>query len=53
MGPAQVLRSAAGWYVGSLYWDDELEAWLPYARYSPGYYATEAEAQVVLSALAD
>ena len=53
MGPAQVLRSAAGWYIGSLYWDDELQSWLPYARYSPGYYATEADAQAALPAYAD
>ena len=29
---AQVLRSAAGFYIGSLYWDADVEGWLPWTR---------------------
>lgn len=50
---AQVLRSAAGWYIGSLYWDGGMDAWLPWTRYSAGYFATEAEAEAALPAYAD
>jgi len=45
---AQVLRSAAGWYIGALYWDEEMTGWYPWDRYSSGYYATEDEANTAL-----
>ena len=44
----QVMKSAAGWYVGAAcITDDEPGFWQPYDRYS-GYYATAAEAEAQL-----
>ena len=34
----QVLKSNAGYYIGSLYYDNELKMWLPYMRDSLEYY---------------
>lgn len=39
--PVQVLKSAAGWYIGT--WDDG-----PYSRESVEYYAMQDEAQAAL-----
>lgn len=39
----QVLKSPAGYYVGTLYWDAEYETWDRGSRDS-GYFATEDEA---------
>lgn len=43
----KVLQSAAGYYVGTLYFDKEHKVWLPYDRAS-GYFETEAEAELQL-----
>ena len=43
----QVMRSAAGWYIGRTYFDLDCGCEFPYSRES-GYYATEEEAQVAL-----
>jgi hypothetical protein len=40
----QVMKSAAGHYIGRSYFDSEIGAELPYSRES-GYYATHDEAQ--------
>ena len=47
-----VLCSAAGYYLGRLYQDQEFEdlPWFPYSRESE-YYATEREAQADLDAM--
>lgn len=42
-----VLRSAAGWYIGSMFWDAEYLFWCPGSRDS-GYFASELEAHRVL-----
>ncbi len=39
----KVLKSAAGYYIGYLYFDTEMRVWLPYDRLS-GYYATKEDA---------
>lgn len=44
----KVMQSAAGWYIGRSYWDEEFGFEGPYSRES-GYYATEHEARVHLS----
>lgn len=44
----QVLKSAAGYYVGRLYYDAELGGYLPYSRDSYGYYASREEAEAHL-----
>ena len=46
----QVLRSNAGWYVGTLYTDPETGLTEPGSRDS-GYYPNQAEAQKALSLL--
>jgi len=48
-----VLKSAAGYYIGALYWDEELDGWYPWDRYSFCYYATEEEAKKSLPAYED
>jgi len=48
-----VLKSAAGYYIGALYWDQDLDGWYPWAHYSPCYYTTEAEAKKALPAYED
>jgi len=45
-GP-QVMVSAAGYYVGYEYYDEEFGFWGPYDRVT-GYYASEGEAQAAL-----
>jgi len=40
LSEVKVLQSAAGYYIGRLYWDEDCKAWLPYDRLS-GYYASE------------
>jgi hypothetical protein len=40
----RILRSAAGYYIGHLYWDDEMRGWFPWDRISEGYYSTKEEA---------
>ncbi len=42
-----VMQSAAGYYIGRAYKDQEFDFIGPYSRES-GYYATEAEAQAEL-----
>lgn len=44
-GNLQVLKSAAGYYVGHLYYDKDAQAWWPYDRQSDGYWNTREEAQ--------
>lgn len=41
----QVLKSAAGYYVGHLYYDRDCECYFPFDRQSDGYFATREEAQ--------
>ena len=40
IGKPEVLQSATGYYIGTLYLDNEGKAWLPYERLS-GYYPDE------------
>lgn len=42
VGPPVVMRSAAGWYIGHLYWDEEMQGWFPWSRQTD--YMTEEEA---------
>ena len=42
--PVEVLKSAAGYYLGRLMWDSEIGMWVPYCRVS-GYYKTREEAE--------
>ena len=37
------MASAAGWYVGHVYYDAEMKGWLPFDRQSH-YFATREEA---------
>ncbi len=46
-GELWVLRSAAGFYVGTLFWDSEFRYWSPGSRDS-GYFSTRPQAQVCL-----
>lgn len=46
----QVCQSAAGYYVGTLYWDDEYKFFEPGSRDSD-YYATYEEAERFLKTL--
>jgi hypothetical protein len=39
----KVLKSAAGYYIGHLYLDNDMKVWLPYDRLS-GYYVTKEDA---------
>lgn len=43
----KVLQSAAGYYLGKVYWDREAKAWFPYDRYS-GYFPTREAAEQAL-----
>lgn len=46
----KVMQSAAGYYVGRSYEDDDMPGCeMPYSRESYGYFATAAEAQVELA----
>ena len=38
----QTMKSAAGWYAGTAYWDEEMGGWFPNSRES-GYYYTRWE----------
>lgn len=49
----QVLHSNAGYYIGTLYWDDQIQAWLPYERLSEWYYDTKEEAELALPSYKD
>lgn len=42
-----VMKSAAGYYVGLQYLEEEFQAWLPYDRLTD-YYATKMEAEIAL-----
>lgn len=44
----QVLRSAAGYYIGRESLDEEFDVWVPYYRLSVEYYRTYDEAQEAL-----
>lgn len=46
--PPMVCRSAAGYYIGTKYWDDECQAWLPYSRESEEYWLNASDAQKAL-----
>lgn len=48
----QVLRSAGGYYYGSLYYSWEMQGWYPYERTSVGYYLSRAEAELDLPSAA-
>jgi hypothetical protein len=48
-----VLKSAAGYYIGALYWDEDLDGWYPWTQYSFCYYATEEDAKKALPAYQD
>lgn len=39
----KVLKSAAGYYIGYLYYDQDMKGWFPYDRLS-GYYVTKEDA---------
>jgi hypothetical protein len=39
----KVLKSAAGYYIGYLYYDEDMKGWFPYDRLS-GYYVTKEDA---------
>lgn len=41
----QVLKSAAGYYIGSLYYDEEMQGYYPYDRDSGCYWNTREEAE--------
>lgn len=43
----KICQSAAGYYVGTQYWDDELKFWDAGSRDS-GYFATKEEAEAYL-----
>jgi hypothetical protein len=42
----QILKSAAGYYLGTLYYDEEMEGWFPYSRDT--MYLTKDEATDLL-----
>ena len=39
----KILKSAAGYYIGYLYFDTDMRVWLPYDRLS-NYYKTKEDA---------
>lgn len=45
----QVLRSAAGYYIGTLQYDGEDRQWYPFMRDSECYWNTREEAEEALS----
>lgn len=51
----RILKSAAGHYIGRLYWDKEMHAWAPYDRVSMGYFANfeSAKRELHLSIMTD
>lgn len=40
----QVLHSAAGYYIGDEYYDEDIHCWLPWSRRSQEYWQTYEEA---------
>ncbi len=46
----QVLQSNAGYYVGTLYFDSEMNGWFPNSRVSD-YFKTKTEAEIHLDYL--
>ena len=46
----KILESAAGYYIGRQYYDNEMKGWFPYSRDSE-YFMTEEEAEVCLQYL--
>lgn len=42
VSPTMVLKSAAGYYVGTLYWDADMNGWFPYSRDTDYMTAEEA-----------
>jgi hypothetical protein len=44
----QVLRSAAGYYIGDLYEEKDINAWFPYSRDSACYWGAREEAEEAL-----
>ena len=45
----QVLKSAAGWYIGTMFWNEEFGGfWEPGSRDS-GYYSLEVQAWAALN----
>jgi hypothetical protein len=48
-GQQQVLKSAAGYYIGDLYYDHEMEGWFPYSRDSVEYWPDRALAEHALA----
>ena len=46
----KLLESAAGYYIGRQYYDNEMKGWFPYSRDSE-YFMTEEEAEVCLQYL--
>ena len=43
----KVMKSPAGYYVGTEYYDDDFNDWLPYSRNSD-YYSSQKEAKRLL-----
>ena len=41
---AVAMQSNAGWYAGSIYWDEQMQGWYPHDRHTM-YVSTEEEAQ--------
>lgn len=41
----QVLRSAAGYYIGREEFDAEMEMWIPYSRNSEEYFRSYEDAE--------
>lgn len=44
----QPLKSGAGWYIGRLYFDEDMGDYFPWCRDSYGYYSTREAAVVEL-----
>lgn len=43
------MKSQAGWYIGSIIFDDEMHCIVPNCRVSVDYFKTEAEAEKAIS----
>lgn len=48
----KVLQSAAGYYIGHLYYDEDMKGWLPYDRLT-GYYVSKENALLDLPSFQD
>lgn len=44
----KVLKSAAGYYIGREYFDDEMGGWFPYSRNSEEYFRSYDAAEKAL-----